>query len=229
MKRMMLLGLLPVFLLSLLIFPVRAAGVEGGVAVGGIEILKTNASGKPLEGAVFRIAREVRHEELTDQSVPKEVLKIGEENRIVTFEAFWDHREMTGVRIPEVTSDAQGKAAVYGLPYGTYYLVEAQAPEGYNRITAPIRVAIHKYSHLTQGDGVKDDQGVIIDNTLHIINIRYTLPDTGGMERLTLTAAIVGVVFSAAALLLMNFRFRLQRKAFTVSSSKNHDSMISYQ
>lgn len=185
---------------------VQADASEWGVAVGGINILKTDVTGKPLEGAVFQIARELQEGELTDQKVNKKLLKIGDENRIMTMESFWTDRDMTGERQTEVTTDKQGTAAIYGLPYGTYYLVETQAPEGYNRIADPIRVTIHKYSHLVESDDVRDDKGVIIDNTLHIINVRYTLPDTGSLGTVQLVAGGAGVLFSSAALVLLNRR-----------------------
>lgn len=189
------------------LLPMRSEAT-GGVAVGGIQILKTNVSGDPLEGAVFQIAREVKDSELTDGKLDKQILKVGEENKIVTYENFWNNRELAGERTNSVTTDSEGKAAIYGLPYGTYYLVETAAPEGYNRITSPIRLTIHKYSHLTEEDNVRDDKGVVIDNTLHIINIRYTLPDTGNRNTVQMTAAGVGILFSAAALLLLNRKRR---------------------
>lgn len=186
--------------------PVTAAAAEGGIPVGGIRILKTNVTGDALEGAVFQIARELRDGELTDQTVEKQILKIGGENRIMAMECFWTDREMTGEKLQEVTTDSHGSASIFGLPYGTYYLVETQAPTGYNRITTPIRVTIHKYSHLTESDDVRDDSGVVIDNTLHIINVRYTLPDTGNLGTIQLAAAGTGVLFSSVALLLLNRR-----------------------
>lgn len=194
------------FLLGPGCLPVRTGALETGVPVGGIHILKTSVRGDPLEGAVFEIARELREGELTDQNVDKKILKIEDENRIMAMETFWDNRAMTGEKQTEVITDASGNAAIYGLPYGTYYLVETMAPDGYNRIMDPIRVTIHKYSHLTEKDDVQDDQGVVIDNTLHIINVRYTLPDTGNLGTLQLAAGGTGVLFSSAALLLLNRR-----------------------
>lgn len=193
-------------LIILLLIPVPAAASQGGVEVGGIHILMTSVTGEPLEGAVFRLYRETESTELTDQSVDKEILPVGQEYRIMTMEQFWNNRELAGEKAETVTTNAAGEAAVYGLEYGTYYLVEETAPEGYNRITKPIRLTIHKYSHLTQSDDVRDDKDVVIDNTLHIINVRYTLPETGEMNRIPLIAGAVGVVFSAVSLLLLNRR-----------------------
>lgn len=204
MKRIALYLLLFMLTAGFLPWSVRAA--EGAAAAGGLTILKTGVTGEPLEGAVFQIFRNVRDGELADSSIKKKMLKIGGENRIMTMETFWDSREMTGRRCAEAVTDEGGVAELYGLPYGTYYLVETHAPEGCNRITDPIRVTVHKYSHLTEKDNVRDDQGVIIDNTLHIINLRYVLPDTGNLEMVPVTAAGAGLVFSAASLILLNRR-----------------------
>ena len=199
-------GLIAAVAVSLCLLSVPAEAAETGITVGGIHILKTDVTGNPLNGAVFRLVREVKDEELTDHSIEKKILKIGDENRLMTVMSFWNNREMTGQRQREVETDRNGNAAIYGLPYGTYYLVEEKAPEGYNRITAPIRVAIHRYSHLTESDGVRDDEDQIIDNTLHIINVRYTLPDTGNLGRIQLAAAGCGILFSSVSLLLLNRR-----------------------
>ena len=198
--------LLLVLLVAVHCLSVKTCALETGNEVGGIHILMTNVRGEALEGAVFEIARELREGELADPDVKKKMLKIGEENRIMALETFWQDRTMTGEKQGEIITDPLGGGAVYGLSYGTYYLVETKAPEGYNRILEPIRLTIHKYSHLTAADGVRDDKGVIINNTLHIINVRYKLPDTGSWGTLQLAAGGTGVLFSSAALLLLNRR-----------------------
>jgi len=192
--------------LKLWLLPIRTDASEMAITVGGIHILKTDVTGNPLEEATFQLVRDVWDEELTNNALEKRILKIGEENRLMAVMSFWNSREMNGPRTKEVKTDRNGKAAIYGLPYGTYYLVETKAPEGYNRITTPIRVTIHKYSHLTESDNVRDDEDKIIDNTLHIINVRYNLPDTGNLGRIQLTAAAIGILFSSTALLLLNRR-----------------------
>lgn len=181
-----------------------ARAEKGGIPVGGIHILKTDLIGNTLEGAVFQIARFPQDGELLDQAKEKKVLKIDGEHRIMVLESFWSCPDMTGEKRLEAQTDEAGRAGLYGLPYGAYYLIETRAPEGYNRIIDPIRVTVHKYSHLRNADDVYDDQGQIIDNTLHIINVRYTIPDTGFSGTLQLAAAGTGVLFSAAALILLN-------------------------
>ena len=196
--------LLLVLMLLITVLPVRANGAGEDLAAGGIHILKTDVTGTPLEGASFELYRQLQEGELTDNDVKKGVLKLEDEHRIMAQESFWTTRSMEGPKQWTVTSDENGQAAVYGLPYGTYYLVETEAPEGFNRILEPIRITVHKYSHLTAEDQVMDDQGVVIDNTLHIINVRYLLPETGNLGAIQLAAGGTGVLFSSAALILLN-------------------------
>ena len=193
-----------VLLCMALCMPVKANASQAGIPVGGLRLLKTDIKGNTLKGAVFQIARELRDGELTDKYVEKQLLWIGEENRIMAIESFWTDRSMAGERQNEAVTDEKGEAAMYGLPYGTYYLVEQKPPEGYNRISEPVRVTVHKYSHLTKADNVCDDDGSVIDNTLHIINLRYTIPDTGSWGTVQLAAGGAGVLFSSAALILLN-------------------------
>lgn len=199
-------GLILILLLCMEWIPVCADASQTAIAVGGLSLMKTDLTGNPLEGAVFQVYRPIREGELGNRNVEKKMISVGGENRIMVPESFWDSREMTGRKLMEAVTDRNGKASIFGLSYGTYYLLETRAPEGYNRITDPIRVTVHKYSHLTEADGICDDKNILIDNTLHIINVRYSLPDTGNLNTVSLAAAGTGIVFSAAALILLNRR-----------------------
>ena len=92
---------------------------ETGVMKGGIHILKTDVLGNGLSGAGYQIAREATREELMDTSISKRLLKTKESLLTVVYPSFWDSREMFGGKVSEVVTDAAGKAALYGLPYGT--------------------------------------------------------------------------------------------------------------
>lgn len=207
MKSKGLLILAAVFLLQALALPVCAA--ETRSAKGGINILKTDVLGNGLPGASYQIAREATQSELLDSSVAKRLLKIGEDTLTVAYASFWDSREMTGEKKTEVVTDDAGRAAMYGLPYGTYYLVESKAPEGYDRMTAPIRVTVNKYSHLTADDDVRDDADTVIDNTLHIVTIRYSLPETGELASSRISKAVAGLAVSMGVLVcLLRIRYK---------------------
>ena len=157
------------------LFPVKVSAEENVASCGGINILKTDVFGNALSGAGFQIAREATRRELTDSSVTKRLLRVGGDMLTVVYDAFWNTREMTGKKQTEVITSDCGTAAVYGLPYGTYYLVESRPPEGYNAMPEPLRITINKYSHLTAEDNIRDDAGTVIDNTVHIITVRYSL------------------------------------------------------
>lgn len=207
MKSKGLLILAALILLQALVQPVCAADTRS--AKGGINILKTDVLGNGLPEASYQIAREATQSELLDSSVAKRLLKVGEDTLTVVYASFWDSREMTGEKKTEAATDAAGHAAMYGLPYGTYYLVESKAPQGYDRMTAPIRVTVNKYSHLTAADDIRDDADKVIDNTLHIVTIRYSLPETGEAAYSRMSKALTGLAVSLGILIcLLRIRYK---------------------
>lgn len=62
--------------------------------------------------------------------------------------------------------DENGRIKLQGLAWGIYYLVVSD-PDGMQTVP-PVRFSVHKYSHLTAEDGVTDDSGTLIDNTIHV-------------------------------------------------------------
>ena len=66
-----------------------------------------------------------------------------------------------------ITQD--GKAMIYGLEAGDYYLVEIKAPEGYNLLSYPVSVTLNQESHMEA-------------NSLKVANSNtFVLPTTGGI------------------------------------------------
>lgn len=186
--------------------PVSGCALENDPTCGGINILKTDVFGNALSGAGFQIAREATQQELTDSSVTKRLLKVGGELLTVVYDSFWNTREMSGKKQTEVITADNGIAAVYGLPYGTYYLVESRAPEGYNPMPEPLRITINKYSHLTEEDNIRDDADAVIDNTVHIITIRYSLSNAQNRSSIYVVAVAALLSFLTALLLLLKIR-----------------------
>lgn len=81
-----------------------------------------------------------------------------------------------------------------GLAAGTYWLVETKAPDGYNGITAPIKITITKSGDtdvnnwtISKDDTPVDDKIIDIENSTGTI-----LPGTGGMGTILFT--VVGIV-----------------------------------
>lgn len=89
----------------------------------------------------------------------------------------------------EVTTPEGGKLTVSGLDADTYYLTEVKAPDGYNKLAAPITIVIDDEGAVTVEGVAVDADGVGVENKTGVI-----LPSTGG----------IGVTaFYAAGILLM--------------------------
>lgn len=97
------------------------------------------------------------------------------------------------------TTVSTSATTINGLKAGTYYLHEIEAPEGYNKLTAPVKVTITETTGAdgkvtgvtyTVSDGTASaDSNVKIDNKTGSM-----LPSTGGIGTIGLTALGVGVV-----------------------------------
>ena len=97
------------------------------------------------------------------------------------------------------TTVSTSATTINGLKAGTYYLHEIEAPEGYNKLTAPVKVTITE----TTGEdgkvnGVTYTVGETNQNTNEIVKVENKtgsmLPSTGGMGTIGLTVLGVGVV-----------------------------------
>ena len=142
------------------------------VHTGGITLVKVDASnGQKLAGAKFTL--NTRNEDGTYTPV-----------------AFYSNAAMTGEKVTEVVTDGSGNAVFYGLAYGTYYLIETEAPEGYNLLTEPVEVTIGANTHLTEN-------AVTVKNSAE-----FRLPETGGIGTAVFTFGGSGLIGAAAMVLL---------------------------
>ena len=89
---------------------------------------------------------------------------------------------------------------VNGLAEGTYYLVETKAPDGYNKLTAPVVIKITKsidtdVNNWTISKDGKDETDKIID----IANSTGSLlPSTGGRGAIAFAVIAALLVFGVA-------------------------------
>ena len=155
------------------------------VYTGGTGILKLDsATGEALQDASFKIAREATPEEVVaGQSI---ALTVEEEEKQVVFVTFYSDEAMTNA-VQEQTSGEDGKILMYGLSYGTYYILETKAPSGYNLLTEPVTVEIDADSHLEE-------------EIIQVYNTKFLLPETGGIGTGIFTA--FGVIFMGSAFAL---------------------------
>lgn len=96
-------------------------------------------------------------------------------------------------------NDNKGKLNIQGLkPNQTYYLYETKAPNGYNKLTAPVTITIDKDGNVT---GCTTTNHEI--QTLYVENkTGSTLPSTGGMGT-KLFYTIGGILMAGAAIVLV--------------------------
>lgn len=99
-----------------------------------------------------------------------------------------------------------------GLKAGTYWLVETDAPDGYNGITAPIKITITKSNNtdvnhwtISKNDTAESDKIIDIENSTGSI-----LPGTGGMGTILFTVIGVALVIAVAGSFVVSRRRRAE-------------------
>ena len=182
----------------------------------GLQVVKKaeKADGAPLEGVQFDLYKEVPAG--TDNAIPDDAAK-----------ALGLDSNKTWLKINEapLTTDENGKVSQSGLANGTYYLVETKTKtnEGYNLLKAPVKVELNiDYVTTTKDEYYKDEKGVKtlvkheVDTTTFtennsssngthtetIINKKgFTLPTTGGMGTIAITALGVALAFAGVLII----------------------------
>ena len=180
----------------------------------GLQVVKKaeKADGTPLKGVKFDLYKEV---------------PAGTTNAITgnAAKALGLDSNKTWLKINEapLTTDENGKVSQSGLANGTYYLVETKTNEGYNLLKAPVEVKLNiDYTTTTKNEYYKDEKGVktlvkheviktTFDNddtktegihTETIINKKgFTLPTTGGMGTIAITALGVALAFAGVLII----------------------------
>ena len=156
-----------------------------------IKKLKTGSDEK-LAGAKFRLYSSEVDAKANDESKAIKVSPVVAGNYVVD-------PASTTTEFESVKS-IEGKGYnlhVNGLAAGTYYLVETEAPAGYNKLTAPIKVTITKTGNTEwtiSKDGTEETDKIIdVENSTGSM-----LPSTGGMGTIAFTVVAALLVLGVA-------------------------------
>ncbi len=99
--------------------------------------------------------------------------------------------------VDEITGEGYN-LRINGLAAGDYWLVETQAPDGFNKLTAPIKVTITKTGDATwtiHKDGTEETDKIIdIENSTGSL-----LPGTGGIGTILFAVVAVALILGVAA------------------------------
>lgn len=148
---------------------------------------------KPLANATFTLSKN------EDGTAP------------ITFTASGTDYFVNSTGTAEITTDGNGRFSFVGLDTGKYYLTETAAPQGFNRLEAPIVVEITQNEDGTATvstedvDDVTDNAPVKVENKTGAL-----LPSTGGIG--TTVFYVVGGVLVVAAVVLLITRKRMNDK-----------------
>lgn len=162
------------------------SGKDKEVYSGKITINKVDGTSKtPLEGAKFVVIDKVDKDGKADTGA--KYLKYDEKANDNKGAFSW--MDSLGDATVYTTND-KGEAAISGLAEGKYYLLEIEAPRGYNVLTAAQPVTLTK--------GVDGEKGDLLLVTSQVANNKGALlPSTGGMG--TVAFAVVGLIVMAGA------------------------------
>lgn len=152
-----------------------------------LDILKKDKKGdKKLAGAKFSLYRSSE-----DAKNGKNAIKVSGSNGNYVVDSTSTTTEFESV---EEIARAGYNLHVNGLAEGTYYLVETQAPAGYNKLTAPIKIEITKSADTEVNNWTISKDGTV--ETDKIIDIENStgslLPSTGGMG--TIIFAVIAAI-----------------------------------
>ena len=173
-----------------------------------IALKKVNNEGKALPGAVFQF--------------PFYVKSTADANGAYIYAGTTEGEGLTN----QITTPDSGVIVVKGVKTGSYEITEVKAPDGYNKLTAPVTVeavktgstSTHTTVYLDENGNVVDVNAKKIEVTVDIADIAATalvvvnkagteLPSTGGMG--TTVFYVLGAVLVLGAVVLLVTKKRM--------------------
>lgn len=140
---------------------------------------KKNGINKELPGAIFTLSKSENGEN---------PIKLVATESANTYRVAKETEAAGITKITEVTTPGDGRFTIQGLDADTYYLTETKQPDGYNKLSAPVKIVINEDGTIIIGESTKTVDQVEVENKSGSI-----LPSTGGMG--TTLFYIFGAIF----------------------------------
>lgn len=154
-----------------------------------IPVFKFTGNDKGLEGAKFIL--------LNDQNADEsDAIKFTKDSKKYTYAADQKNPNATTTLV----SPDGGYFTIEGLQAGTYYLKETEAPQGYNKISEPIKIVVGTNDDGTPKITVKGEN---VNEVKVKNNTGSLLPSTGGMGT-TLIYVVGSILVLASAIVLFS-------------------------
>lgn len=157
------------------------------------KIKKDSNPEEKLAGATFRLYRKE-----TDANAGQNPIAVSGSDGKYVVTPNSDEFDLVSVNKTVGTLDNKDyNLQVNGLAAGTYYLVETKAPDGFNKLTDPIKVTITKSTTedeekwtLTKGDAEQAPRVITVENSTGSL-----LPSTGGTGVIVFAGVAILLVF----------------------------------
>lgn len=129
-----------------------------------------NNTEKALAGAVFTLSN---NEAGTN---PINLVSVNVGAATVAYRVAKETEDPGVAKVAEITTPDNGKFEILGLDTGTYYLTETKAPNGYNKLSKPVKITVKDNTKITVGDDNTELIEVKVENKTGTL-----LPSTGGV------------------------------------------------
>lgn len=173
-----------------------------------LQIKKFATGGNYLGGATFRIYRSE-----TDAQQKQNAIAVTGGNGSYTVNPVQTGEGLSYDMVSASTEvDTGFNLKLNGLAAGDYWLVETKAPDGYNGVTAPIKVTVTASTDsnvnnwtISKNNTLEEDKVIDIENSTGSI-----LPGTGGMGTILFTVIGVALVIAVAGSFVVSRRRRAE-------------------
>lgn len=156
--------------------------------------MKNNAE-TALAGATFTLSKDAKG------STPIKLVSVSEDD--TTGDIYRVAKTGETGTVTAVTTKASGKFTIKGLDADTYYLTETKQPDGYNKLSAPIKVVIADNGSITVDNGTSSVTEVKVLNKTGSL-----LPSTGGSGTTMIYILGAILVLGSSVVLITKKRMR---------------------